>query len=347
LKEKYKQIYLDYNATTPCSSEVVDAMHPFFCSDFGNASSSNHPFGWMAMDAIDEATHSIAKNLGVSAMEMIYTSGATESINTILKGLFKNSTAKRNELITSKTEHKAVLDVCKYLENEGVKVTYLDVNADGLIDMTGFKNILSEKTLLTTIMYANNETGVLQPIEEISKLCRNFGSLLFSDATQILGKIKLNGILDLVDFACFSGHKVYGPKGIGLTFCKEDYLQHISSFILGGGQQRALRGGTYNTPAIIGLSKAIEIANDNLESEMKRQSELRKKLEDGLTKIEESFVNGENVERLPNTLNISFKYVDGELLLRALSKHLAVSNGSACNAASVKNHWLFQASVLV
>lgn len=335
MKQNYKQIYLDYNATTPCSAEVVDAMYPYFSSNFGNASSNHHPYGWMAMDAIDEATQNIASILGVSALELIFTSGATESINSILKGLFKNAKLERNEILISKTEHKAVLDVCKYLEKEGAKVIYLDVTSDGLIDLKDFEYKLSEKTLVTIIMYANNETGVLQPIEKIAQLCRSNGSPLFSDATQILGKVPINNFFKLVDIACFSGHKVYGPKGIGLTFCKEEFLPYISSFIIGGGQQRSLRGGTYNTPAVVGLSKAIVESYKNLEEEISRLKKLRDILEDGLARIEASIVNCKNVARLPNTLNISFEFVDGELLLRALSKHMAVSNGSACNSAAV------------
>jgi len=336
LKEKYKQIYLDYNATTPCSKEVVDAMLPYFSTDFGNASSSHHAFGWMAKDAIDEATQTIASIFGVSTKELIYTSGATESINSILRTVCTNITSSKNEILTSKTEHKAVLDVCKYLEGEGAKIKYLELTSDGLIDLEKFKDTISQKTLITAIIHANNETGTIQPLENIAELCKANGSLLFSDATQTLGKMQLNDFFNLVDFACFSAHKVYGPKGIGLTYCKEQFLKELKPLIIGGGQQSSLRGGTYNTPSIVGFSKAIELANFHLNEEVKRLTDLRNTLEAGLSKIEETTVNGKNVARLPNTLNISFKYVDGEILLRALSKNIAVSNGSACNSATTK-----------
>ena len=335
MKTDYNQIYLDYNATTPCDQRVLDAMLPYFNSHFGNASSSHHPFGWLAKDAIDEATAALAKTLGVSTKELIYTSGATESINTILKGVFKKHKIKRSHIITTKAEHKAVLDVCKYLENEGATITYLDVMPSGLIDIEMLKNSISDNTLLVATMYANNETGVVQPLEAMSKLCKAKGVLLFSDATQALGKIKCDNFFNLVDFACFSAHKLYGPKGIGLTYIKKEHVNALDAFIQGGGQQHALRGGTYNTPAIIGFAEAVLLAEKYAEDEIKRLKGLRNRLEEGLSAIEASVVNGLDASRLPNTLNMSFKYVDGEVLLRALSPHIAVSNGSACNSAAV------------
>jgi len=335
VKSQYSQIYLDYNATTPCDQAVVDVMFPYFNTHFGNASSSHHPFGWLAKDAIDEATEAISKTLGVSSKEFVYTSGATESINGILKGLYRKNKSKRNHIVTTKAEHKAVLDVCKFLESEGALVTYLDVTSDGLVDIQQLKDSISKNTLVVSILYANNETGVIQPLDVISRLCKAKGSFLFSDATQALGKIEMNDFFEQVDFACFSGHKLYGPKGIGLSFIKEKNANNIDAFIHGGGQQRSLRGGTYNTPAIVGLSKAIVLAEKSLTKETKRLKDLRNQLQDGLSAIEESIVNGKNVNRLPNTLNISFKYIDGVNLLRGLSRFLAVSNGSACNSAEV------------
>jgi len=335
LKQPQVPIYLDYNATTPCAPEVIDVMLPYLREHFGNASSEHHPYGWYTKDAITEATNQMAKRLGVSRKELIYTSGATESINSILKGVFTHNQSARNQIITVKTEHKAVLDVCKYLERQGAEVVYLNVSGDGLIDLEDLAQKLSDQTLITAIMFANNETGVIQPIAEIAQRCRENGSLFFSDATQALGKLDLTTFFQEVDFACFSGHKLYGPKGIGLTYCKEAHLKQLDPFVHGGGQQRAMRGGTYNTPAIMGLAKAMEIATERRTSFMEKLSSLRDRLQTGLSQIEESYINGAEAPRLPNTLNISFKYVDGEGLLRTLGKDIAVSNGSACNSASV------------
>ena len=320
MKSQYAQIYLDYNATTPCDQRVVDVMLPYFNTHFGNASSSHHPFGWLAKDGMDKATEAISKTLGVSLKELVYTSGSTESINGILKGLYRKNRHERNHIITTKAEHKAVLDVCEFLEAEGASVTYLDVTPDGLVDMQQLKNEISKNTLVVSILFANNETGVIQPLDVISQLCKANGSLLFSDATQALGKIEMNDFFEQVDFACFSGHKLYGPKGIGLTYIKEKSAEYLDTFIQGGGQQRAWRGGTYNTPAIVGLSEAIVLAEKSLAEETKRLKVLRNQLQKGLSAIEESIVNGENVSRLPNTLHMSFKYIDGENLLRALSR---------------------------
>ena len=329
------QIYLDYNATTPCKESVVKEMLPYFNKYFGNASSSHHPFGWLAKDALDESKNMISKTLGISQKEFIFTSGSTESINSVLKGLYKKNKSTRNHIITSKAEHKAVLDVCEFLEKEGAKVTYLDVTSDGLIDIKQLESELSKDTLVVSIMFANNETGVMQPLDLISQLCKKNRCLLFSDATQALGKTEMNDFFKQVDFACFSGHKLYGPKGVGITYIKEKSAVYLDSFIQGGGQQSALRGGTYNIPAIIGIAFAIVQADQRLIEEKKRLEYLRNLLQNGLSTIEESIVNGLNVDRLTNTLNISFKYIDGEILLRSLSTSLAVSNGSACKSAGV------------
>lgn len=331
----YSQIYLDYNATTPCDQRVVDKMLPFFNTHFGNASSEHHPYGWMAKDAIEEATGEIAKILGVSAKELVYTSGSTESINQVLKGIYKKNRKERNHIITTRAEHKAVLDVCATLEAEGARITYLDVTANGKIDPDQLKAAISKDTLVVAVMYANNETGVIQELDEISHLCKANGSLLFSDATQALGKISLDTFFEKVDFACFSGHKIYGPKGTGITFIRKSAEKFLDAFIDGGGQQRQQRGGTYNTPGIIGMAEAVRLVNENFTGEVARVRGLRDRLEEGLRGIEQSVINGKGTDRLPNTLNMSFKYVDGEGLLRGLSSKLAVSNGSACNSANV------------
>ncbi len=333
----YTQLYFDYNATTPCDERVLKAMLPFFKDDFGNASSSHHTYGWLAKNAVEEATESIASTFGVSAEELIYTSGATESINMIIKGICKAKKSVGNHIITTKAEHKAVLDTCKELEKDGFEFTYLDVDTDGCIPVEHYQQAIRDKTILITTLYANNETGVIQPLKALGQLCRDQGILLFSDTTQAMGKISLNEVFEAVDFACFSAHKLYGPKGVGLVYAREETTKGVlGSFIQGGGQQRGLRGGTLNTPGIVGFASALTLAHSQLESETERLKSLRDRLESGIEAIELSKVNGKEADRLPNTSNISFQYVDGENLLRALSPFIAVSNGSACNSASVE-----------
>ena len=332
----YSQLYFDYNATTPCSAEVIDTMLPYIKDHFGNPSSSHHPYGWLARSAVEDARTAIAEILNIEVNELIFTSGATESINTILKGVVRKNKGRRNHIITSRAEHKAVLDTCAFLETDGVEVTYLNVNSEGLICMDEFSEALRPETLLVSVMYANNETGVIQPLKEISKLTRANGSLLFSDTTQALGKVDVSGILDLVDFACFSGHKVYAPKGIGLIYAKNNSnYDALPGFIQGGGQQKGQRGGTINTPLIVGLAKAITQASEILEEESLRLQTLRDRLDKGLSGIELAVSNNRGTNRLPNTSHFSFPYVDGASLLTALGRKIAVSNGSACNSASV------------
>ena len=330
------KIYLDYNATTPCDPLVVDHMLPFFTSSFGNPSSAHHPFGWIARDAVSEATKSISRSLGVSPKSLIFTSGATESANMILKSFAGTNGARRNHIITCKTEHKAVLDTCLRLEADHLaEVTYLDVDEYGVVDLMQLQESIRPETALIAVMHANNETGVMQPLAEIRKIIGERDISLFTDATQSLGKVILDEVFELADFACFSAHKLYGPKGIGLVYAKEgNDNKHLKSLIQGGGQQKRLRGGTLNTPFITGFAKAIELAYDHLEEEQTRLAELRDRLEDGLLSIELSASNSRAEFRLPNTTNISFAYVDGFRLLSALSKSVAVSNGSACNSSN-------------
>ena len=330
------KLYLDYNATTPCDPIVIDAMIPFFSDDFGNTSSIHHSYGWIAKEAVDMSTNSIANTLQINPDTVIYTSGATEGINMILKSFCQKYTPGGNHIITCKTEHKAVLDACAYMEQyEGVSVTYLDVDSSGIVNLEQLKDAIRPETILVAIMYANNETGVIQPIRTIAKIIENRDIYLFSDATQALGKIHLDDVFEKVDFACFSGHKVYGPKGMGMVYCKEGKASSIlRSFIQGGGQQKGWRGGTLNTPGIVGLAKAIELSYKNLDQEISRLNRLRDLLEEGLLSIDMSYCNGNLSTRLPNTTNISFAYTNGADLLRGLSKDMAVSNGSACNAVS-------------
>jgi len=328
-------IYLDHNATTPCHPEVVSAMLPFFSDTYGNPSSEHHAYGWLARDVIANTTESIAKAFRVLPKELIYTSGATESINMILKGIVHMFKEKGDHIITCKTEHKAILDTCMFLENEGISVTYLDVDSEGIIRLDELEKALNSKTILVAIMYANNETGVLQPLQEISALTKANDSLLFSDATQALGKIALDHFFEWVDFSCFSAHKIYGPKGVGLTYIKEPFVNRFKSFIQGGGQQRGLRGGTLNTPGIVGLGKAVALCYNDLSDYATQQKELRDYLEKSLLAIDCTHLNGNITQRLPNTTNVSFDFVDGASLLRALGSTVAVSNGSACNSSAV------------
>ena len=312
-------------------------MLPHFHKDFGNPSSSHHPFGWLAKNAVEEATLAIAKNLNIASNSLVFTSGSTEGINMVLKGVARKKQSNGKHIITTKTEHKAVLDTCAFLEEDGFSVSYLDVNSDGLISLDELKDALRPDTILVVIMYANNETGIIQPLEEIAKVTHENGSLLFSDTTQALGKVDISEVLQLVDFACFSAHKVYGPKGIGLVYIKENQNSDgIPSLIQGGGQQKKQRGGTINTPLIVGFARAVELAHENLEEEKERLENLSNQLELGLLEIELAVSNNKRSKRLPNTVHVSFPYVDGASLLSGLSSQIAVSNGSACNSASVE-----------
>lgn len=333
----YSQLYFDHNSTTPCEQAVVDVMLPHFNQDFGNPSSSHHPYGWLAKSAVEDATLCIAENLGIPANSLVYTSGATEGINMVLKGVARKLQSKGKHIITTKAEHKAVLDTCAVLKEDGFEISYLDVNSEGLISLESLNNTLRPDTILVSILYANNETGIIQPLDEISKRVHENGSLLFSDTTQTLGKLDLTSILNHVDFACFSAHKVYGPKGIGIVYIRNNENEDgLPSLIHGGGQQRKQRGGTINTPLIVGFAKAIELVYKNLTEETRRLENLRNYLETGLLQIEMAISNNKGSQRLSNTIHMSFPYVDGASLLTALGNKIAVSNGSACNSASVE-----------
>lgn len=331
-----EKIYLDYNATTPCDPIVVDHMLPFFTEKFGNPSSSHHAFGWIARDVVRESTQMIADALGISPRTLTYTSGATESANMILKSFTGKNEYGLNHIVTCKTEHKAVLDTCEWLKrNELANVTYLDVDEHGVVDLEQLKDSLRPETVLIAIMHSNNETGTIQPLKAIGKIIEGRNIRLFTDATQSLGKVPLEDLFEVADYACFSGHKLYGPKGIGLVYAREGGEDpYLKSLIQGGGQQKRMRGGTLNTPSIAGLAKAVELAQVNLGDEHARLSDLRNRLESGLMRIELANSNSRAENRLPNTTNVSFSYVDGFKLLSALSKTIAVSNGSACNSSN-------------
>jgi len=337
-------IYLDHNATTPCDPRVVEAMIPYFTNNFGNAASRNHPFGWQAEEAVDYAREQVAKLVGADPKEIIFTSGATEADNLAIKGVFEMYASKGNHIITCNIEHKAVLDTCKHIEKEGGEVTYLKVNADGLIDMKELEAAIKPTTILIAIMYANNEIGTVMPMKEISALAKKKGILVFSDATQAVGKIPVDVTKDGIDLMAFTAHKMYGPKGVGALYVRRKNPRvKVTAQMDGGGHERGMRSGTLNVPGIVGFGKACEICLNEMESEAKRLSALRDKLENALMKIEEAYINGSKQHRLPHVTNISFKYVEGEGLLMGFNKDIAVSSGSACTSASLEPSYVLKA----
>ncbi|MDB5063471.1 MAG: cysteine desulfurase IscS [Mucilaginibacter sp.] len=335
-------IYLDNNATTPMDPRVLEAMLPYFNEKFGNAASRNHPFGWVAEEGVDYAREQVAKLINASEKEIIFTSGATESDNLAIKGVFEMYKEKGNHIITAVTEHKAVLDACKHVEKLGGRVTYLPVKEDGLVDLAELEAAMTSETILVSIMYGNNEIGVIQPIKEIAAIAHKFGALFMTDATQAVGKIPVDVIADGIDLLALSAHKMYGPKGVGALYVRRKGPRvKVTAQMDGGGHERGMRSGTLNVPGIVGLGKACEIAGLEMESEAKRLSTLRDKLERSLTVLEESYVNGNVEHRLPHVANISFKYVEGEGLMMAM-KDLAVSSGSACTSASLEPSYVLK-----
>lgn len=337
-------IYLDHNATTPCDPRVVEAMIPYFTNSFGNAASRNHPFGWQAEEAVDYAREQVAKLIGADPKEIIFTSGATEADNLAIKGVFEMYASKGNHIITCNIEHKAVLDTCKHIEKEGGEVTYLKVNPDGLIDMKELEAAIKPTTILIAIMYANNEIGTVMPMKEISALAKKKGILVFSDATQAVGKIPVDVNKDGIDLMAFTAHKMYGPKGVGALYVRRKNPRvKVTAQMDGGGHERGMRSGTLNVPGIVGFGKACEICLNEMEEETKRLSALRDKLETSLMTIEEAYINGSTQHRLPHVTNISFKYVEGEGLLMGFNKDIAVSSGSACTSASLEPSYVLKA----
>ncbi len=337
-------IYLDNNATTPMDPRVLEAMLPYFVEKFGNAASRNHSFGWVAEEAVDYAREQVAKLINADSKEIIFTSGATEANNLALKGVFEMYASKGNHIITCTTEHKAVLDACKHIEKQGGSVTYLEVQADGLIDLNELEAAITDKTILIAIMYGNNEIGVVQPVREISQIARKHGVLFFTDATQAVGKIPVDVLADGIDLMSFSGHKMYGPKGVGVLYVRRKNPRvKVTSQMDGGGHERGMRSGTLNVPSIVGLGKACEICMHEMESEAKRLSVMRDRLENSLLELEEAYVNGNREHRLPHTSNISFKYVEGEGLMMGFNKNIALSSGSACTSASLEPSYVLKA----
>jgi cysteine desulfurase len=337
-------IYLDNNATTPMDPRVLEAMLPYFTEKFGNAASRNHPFGWEAEEAVDYAREQVAKLIGADPKEIIFTSGATEGDNLAIKGVYEMYASKGNHIITAVTEHKAVLDTCKHIEKMGGEVTYLEVNPDGLIDLKQLEAAIKPTTILIAIMYANNEVGVIQPVKEISAIAKKHGVLFFTDGTQAVGKIPVDVNKDGIDLMAFSGHKMYGPKGVGALYVRRKNPRvKVTAQMDGGGHERGMRSGTLNVPGIVGLGKACELCQLEMEADTKRISAMRDKLENALLKLEEAYVNGSKEHRLPHVSNISFKYVEGEGLMMGFNKNIALSSGSACTSASLEPSYVLKA----
>ncbi len=330
-------IYLDYNATTPTDPRVVDAMLPYFYERPGNAASRSHAWGWMAEEAVDQARKDLAELINASAEEIIFTSGATESDNLAIKGVFERYHRKGNHIITVLTEHNAVLDACYAIEKKGGEVTYMEVNENGQIDPEELDKAIRPDTILVSIMWANNETGVIQPMKTIGEICEKHGVLLMSDATQAVGKIPVDPAADGVHLLAFSAHKMYGPKGIGALYVrKRNPRVKLSAQIHGGGHEQGMRSGTLNVPAIVGFGHAAAIAAQEMNTEAERLRQLRDRLEHHLLEaIEESFINGHPTERLPHVTNIAFRHVESEGLMMTLKHDLAIASGSACTSASL------------
>jgi cysteine desulfurase len=337
-------IYMDYHATTPVDPRVVEAMVPFFTQHFGNPASRNHAFGWEAEEAVDEARKSVADLIGASAKEMIFTSGATEANNLAIKGVAEMYREKGNHVITCVTEHKAVIDTCKKLEKQGGRVTYLPVQKDGRIDLDQLRDAITDKTVLITIMAANNEIGVLQPIAEIGAIAKAKGVLFHTDAVQAAGKIPFDVNQSKADLVSMSAHKMYGPKGIGALYVRRRNPRVLlAEQINGGGHERGMRSGTLNVTGIVGFGKAAAIAKAEMPVESERLRGLRDKLNVALhASLDEIFINGSMEHRLPHNLNISFAYVEGESLLMGIND-VAVSSGSACTSASLEPSYVLKA----
>jgi len=337
-------IYFDNHATTQVDPRVVQAMLPYFTEKFGNAASRNHPFGWAGEEAVENARAQVALLIGATPKEIIFTSGATESDNLMIKGVAEMYREKGNHIITQAIEHKAVLDTCKRLEKEGFEVTYLPVGKDGRVDPAEVRKAITPKTILITIMYANNEIGIINPIQEIGKIAKEHGIFFASDGVQAVGKIPVDVQKDNIDLLAISAHKIYGPKGVGALYVRRRNPRvQLSAIIDGGGHERGMRSGTLNVPGIVGLGAACEIAQKEMATESVRLSKLRDRLKAGLeAKLDEVFVNGSVEHRLPNNLNMSFAYVEGESLLMGIND-IAVSSGSACTSATLEPSYVLKA----
>jgi len=338
-----KPVYLDYQATTPCDPRVVETMLPYFTERFGNAHSVTHSFGWQAEEAVELAREQVAELIGAEAKEITFTSGATEANNLAIKGLAHFYGTRKNHIVTLATEHKCVLEAARRLEREGYQVTVLDVKPDGLIDLDALDAVIGERTLLVSVMGVNNEIGVIQPLAEIGALCRAKGAFFHSDGAQSLGKIALDVEAMSLDLLSLSGHKIYGPKGIGALYVRRKPRVRLAAEIDGGGQERGLRSGTLPTPLIVGFGEACRIAKLEMEEEGKRLKRLRDRLYQAIAgRLEGVGLNGSADQRIPGNLNLSFAWVEGDQLLRGLTD-VAVSTGSACSAATLEPSYVLRA----
>ncbi|MBP8163642.1 MAG: IscS subfamily cysteine desulfurase [Propionivibrio sp.] len=335
-------IYFDYSATTPVDPRVAEKMIPYLVEKFGNPASRSHAFGWEAEAAVEEARAEVARLVNADPKEIVWTSGATESNNLALKGAANFYAGKGKHLITVKTEHKAVLDTCRELERQGFEVTYLDVQENGLLDLDVFKAALRPDTILVSVMFVNNEIGVIQPIAEIGEICRDKGIIFHVDAAQATGKVDIDLTTLKVDLMSFSAHKTYGPKGIGALYIRRKPRVRLEAQMHGGGHERGFRSGTLATHQIVGMGEAFRLAREEMAFENRRIGVLRDRLLKGLSDIEQTFINGDMTHRVPHNLNISFAYVEGESMLMAI-KDLAVSSGSACTSASLEPSYVLRA----
>jgi cysteine desulfurase len=337
-------VYMDNHATTPVDPRVLDAMLPYFREKFGNSASRNHSFGWTAEEAVENARGQVARLINATPKEIIVTSGATESDNLAIKGVAEMYREKGNHIITQVTEHKAVLDTCKRLEKYGYEVTYLPVQKDGRVDLDELRRAITPKTILITIMYANNEIGVIQPIAEISKIAKEKGVLFHVDGVQAAGKVPVDVQKDNIDLLSISAHKMYGPKGVGALYVRRRNPRvQLAAVIDGGGHERGMRSGTLNVPGIVGMGAAAEICQKEMPEESVRLRGLRDRLKDGLfARLDELYINGSMEHRLPNNLNVSFAFVEGESLLMGIND-IAVSSGSACTSATLEPSYVLKA----
>jgi cysteine desulfurase len=338
-------IYMDNHATTPMDPRVLEAMLPYFTEKFGNAASRNHQYGWDAEAAVDQARDQIGRLINAKAKEIIFTSGATESDNLAIKGVVEFSKDKGNHVITAVTEHKAILDTCKALERSGkAQVTYLPVDEYGLVDPDAVRAAITDKTILISVMYANNEIGTIQPLREIGKIAKEKGVIFHSDATQGVGKIPVDVEAMGIDLMSFTGHKIYGPKGCGALYVRSKGPRvRLTPMMDGGGHERGMRSGTLNVPGIVGFGRACELAGAEMETEAARELQLRERLHQGLfSQLDEVYLNGHPTRRLPGNLNVSFAFVEGESLLMGL-KDVAVSSGSACTSATLEPSYVLKA----
>ena len=343
IRRNDQPIYLDYQATTPLDPRVLEAMMPYFTHQFGNPHSRSHSYGWEAEEGVEKARGQVAKLIGADEKEVIFTSGATESNNLAIRGVAEFYKDRKNHIVTTVTEHKCVLDTCRHLEQQGFEVTYLPVQKNGLIDLEALRAAVTDKTVVVSVMAVNNEIGVIQPLAEIGKICREKKAFFHTDAAQAVGKIPLDVEAMNIDLMSISGHKIYGPKGIGALYVRRKPRVRLVPLIVGGGQERGFRSGTLPTPLCVGLGEAAEIAMKEMDGEAKRLAKLQAGLLKGLQdRLPEIFVNGDLEHRIPGNLNISFAYVEGESLMMGI-KNLAVSSGSACTSASLEPSYVLRA----